>query len=208
MVCRISTAWNIYWFDIEGNPLYVVRIANDELPQKEGNSVRPSLDGIAVAPDARRLYLKVDYYRETVDESTNTRAGIGYDGSLIWVMNVEDGSYTETIEVPVLERTETENDKKVVSQRIYSLVGSAKGGKIFLSSPDQGGYALLLLQTGSREQKRGFIRVDDEELKFNAFHLSSDGILSALLASGGPKKTKVVDGGGWRTRCWLGEPHR
>jgi hypothetical protein len=145
----------------------------------------------------------VDYYRETVDQSTDTRAGIGYDGSLIWVMNVEDGTFQESIEVPAFERTEMENDKRVVSERIYSFIGAARGGRLFLSAPDEGGYALLLLETGSRDQRRGFVRVDDSELMFNAFHLSSDGILSALLAS--EFEAKVV---WWRTDRFIGEPRQ
>lgn len=203
VVCRLSTGWNVYWYDRDGNPLYLVRVDRDELPLPKGRDARPSLDSIVAAPDGRKLYLKVDYYRETVDQSTDTRAGIGYDGSLIWVMNVEDGSFQESIEVPAFERTEMENDKKVVSERIYSFIGAARGGRLFLSAPDEGGYALLLLETGSRDQRRGFVRVDDSELMFNAFHLSSDGILSALLAS--EFEAKVV---WWRTDRFIGEPRQ
>jgi hypothetical protein len=203
VLCRLSTGWEVYWFDRDGNPLFLVHLDQDELPMPKGRDARPSLDAIVPSPDGRRLYLKVDYYRETVDESTDTRAGIGYDGSLIWVMNVENGSFLESIEVPAFERTEMENEKRVVSERIYSFVGAARGGRLFLSAPDEGGYALLLLETGSRDQKRGFIRVDDEELMFNAFHLSADGILSALLAS--DFEAKVV---WWRTDRFIGEPRR
>ncbi len=203
VICRLSTGWDVYWFDSDGNPLYIVHVDRDELPVPKGRDARPSLDTIVAAPDGRRLYLKVDYYRETMDESTETQAGIGYDGSLVWVMNVEDGSFLESLEVPAFERTEIENDKRVVSERIYSFIGAARGGRLFFSAPDEGGYALLLLQTGSRDQKRGFVRVDDDELMFNAFHLSSDGILSALLAS--EFEAKVV---WWRTDRFIGEPRR
>ena len=203
VVCRLTTGWDVFWYDRDGNPLYIVRLDRDELPIPKGRDARPSLDTIVAAPDGRRLYLKVDYYRKTVDESTETQAGIGYDGSLVWVMDVEDGSFLESIEVPAFERTELENDRRVVSERIYSFVGAARGGKLFFSAPDESGYALLLLQTGSRDQKRGFVRVDDDELMFNAFHLSGDGILSALLAS--DFEAKMV---WWRTDRFIGEPRR
>ena len=200
VICRLITGWNIYWFDKEGTALFLVRIRNEDLPVPEDRNGRPSLDSIAVAPDARRLYLKIDYYLDTYDESTRTKSGIAYDGSAVWAMNVEDGSYEHRTEVPVFERTVVENDQKIQMDLMYSMIGAARDGKVFLSVPDVGGYDLLMLETGSREQKRGFIRVDEDELAFNAFYLSADGILSALLAT--EWESKVV---WWRTDRFLGE---
>ena len=201
VVCRLSTGWNVYWFDRSGNLLFLVKLASDELPVPPGRAAKPSLDRIVPACDGRTLYIKIDYYRDTIDESTDTRAGIGYDGSVVWSMNAETGAYGDRLDVQALERVETENDQKVAAHAIYSLTGASRGGKVFLSAPADGGYDILLLQEGSRDQKRGFIRVDDEELMFNAFFLSEDGILSALLASEFEAKTVW-----WRTDRFVGEP--
>jgi hypothetical protein len=101
VVCRLPTGWNIYWFDSAGVLLYLVKIGNEDIPiPLDREKILVSLDMIAVAPDARKLYIKVDYYRNTYDESTNTRSGNEPDSSVIWVMQVEDGSYQKTIEVP------------------------------------------------------------------------------------------------------------
>jgi hypothetical protein len=141
------------------------------------------MDSISVAPDQRRLYIKVDYYRDTFDESTNTRLGNEPDSSVIWIMNVENGLYTGTMEVPFFEYTVMENNRRVSTKMLYSLLGVIRNGKVFLSFPVETGYALLILSSDSIEQQRGFIRIDPEELQFNAFDLSAEGILSALLAN-------------------------
>jgi len=201
VVCRHVIGWNVYWFDPEGNLLYLVLIERDDLPLPEGRRSKPSLDKIIPAVDDRKVYLKVDYYKDTVDDSTNTRSGIGYDGSILWTLDVKTGAYSEPREVPVLERVEVDGVTRTQTELISSFLGVAKGGKFFFSAPEDGGYALILLAAGSPERKRGFIRVDPEELVFNSFFLSDDGILSALLAS--EFEAKIV---WWRTDRLIGEP--
>jgi hypothetical protein len=203
VLCRLTTGWNVYWFDRQGTALFLVHIQNEDIPVTQDRKSRPSLDSIQVSPDSRRIYLKVDYYLDTFDESTKTKSGIEYDGSVVWVMDVEDGSYQQSVEIPPFEQIVTENDKKVETRLIYSLIGAARGGKLFLSVPSPGGYSLLLLELDSTDQKRGFIQVSDDELRFNAFHLSGDGILSGILAT--DYEVKVV---WWRTDRFMGEVRR
>jgi hypothetical protein len=162
--------------------------------------VFPSIDTIAAAPDSRQLFLKIDYYRDTYDESTNTKLGNEPDSSVIWIMNVDDGAYTGTIEVPFYENTYTENNRRLSERMLYSMLGVVKNNRVFLSLPLEGGYSILILSTVPHEQRQGFIRVDNDELQFNAFDLSADGILSALLAT--DWEAKLV---WWRTDKFLEE---
>jgi hypothetical protein len=86
---------------------------------------------------------------------------------------------------------------------LYFLLGVIKNGRLFLSFPTEEGYSLLIMSSESGaagEQHRGFIKVDPEELKFNAFDLSSDGILSGLLVD--DWQIKLV---WWRTDKFLGD---
>jgi hypothetical protein len=144
-----------------------------------------SLDSIAVAPDARRLYIKVDYYRDTYDASTNTRTGSETDSSVIWAMRVEDGSYEKNIETPLFENTFAEGNRKTVVKIPYSLMGVIGNERVFLSFPDETGYNLLILDTreSGGGQYKGLIAVNMDELQFNTFDLSKEGILSAILVS-------------------------
>ena len=204
VVCRLSTGWDIYWYDSNGLFLFVVQLKNDAIPiPPDRENVFSSLDSIAVAPDARKLCIKVDYYRNTYDESTNTRTGIEPDSSVIWVMNAENGIWDRYVELPFFEYTFTEQNQRITSRMPYSLLGVIKNGRAFLSFPVEGGYSILVisLEAGAGgEQHQGFISVDTSELQFNVFDLSADGILSGLLAN--DWQVKLV---WWRTDKFLGE---
>jgi hypothetical protein len=187
VVCRLPQGWSVYWFDPEGTVLFYIPLPNSRIPvPPDRMPLIPSVDSIAASPDGRELYIKVDYYRDIYDESTGTRTGSVPDSSIIWIMNVENGAYTGTMEVPFFEFTFTENNRQITENLLYSLLGVIRGGKVFLYFPVDEGYAILILSTGSSpgsEQHRGLIRVDHEELQFNTFCLSPEGILSGLLAA-------------------------
>ena len=204
VVCRLPTGWNIYWYDSEGLFRFVVQLKNEAIPiPSDRENVIASLDKICVEPDARKLFIKVDYYRNTYDESTNTRTGIEPDSSVIWIMNAEDGSWEKHFDLPFFESTFTEQNRRITSKMPYSLLGVTNNGRIFLSFPVEGGYSILVISsdTGSAvDQHQGFIRVDDDELQFNVFDLSADGILSGLLAD--DWQVKLV---WWRTDKFLGD---
>jgi hypothetical protein len=201
VVCRLPTGWNIYWFDAGGSLLYLVQLENDRIPvPPDRDLTEPSLDKICISPDERKIYVKVDYYRHTYDESTNTRSGSQPDSSVIWLMNVEDGSYIGNMDIPFFEIQVTENNRRVTENLFYSMIGVARQGRVFFSFPVDGGYSILIFSTESLEQRRGFIRVAEEELQFNAFDLSGEGILSALLAT--EWQARLV---WWRTDGLMGE---
>jgi hypothetical protein len=185
VVCRLPTGWNIYWFEGDGNFRFMVQLKNEAVPvPADRDMVLASLDSIAAAPDNRKLYVKVDYYRNTYDESTNTRTGNEPDSSVVWIMNAEDGSWEKMVEIPFFEYTYTENNRNQTARMLYSLLGVIRGGGIFFSFPVEGGYSLLFLSADAGsggKQHRGFIQVSNTELQFNAFDLSQEGILSGLL---------------------------
>ena len=204
VVCRIPTGWSIYWYDPLGIFLYVIQLKNEALPvPPDRDNVIPSLDMISAAPDARKLYIKIDYYKNTYDESTNTRTGIEPDSSVVWIMNAEDGVWEKPVDVPFFEYVVNEQNQRITYKMLYSLLGVIKNGRMFFSFPVEGGYSLLVMssETGSSgDQHQAFIRVDNDELQFNVFDLSSEGILSGLLAD--DWQVKLV---WWRTDKFLGE---
>jgi hypothetical protein len=203
VICRLPEGWNIYWFDASGVLLYLVHLNNSAIPvPPDWPGLVPSVDAIAAAPDERKLYLKVDYYRDTFDQSTGTRTGNEPGASIVWIMDVEEGIYSGRVEVPLVEYIYTENGRKASSERLYSMLGVIRGGRIFLFYPTEEGYSLLVLDSDSDDtgnQHRGVIRVSNDELRFNAFDLSAEGILSAMLAD--DYQVKLV---WWRTDRLLG----
>jgi hypothetical protein len=199
----MPTGWNIYWYDSGGLFLFLVQLKNDAIPvPRDRDNVIPSMDRIMAGPDARKLFAKVDYYRYSYDESTGTQTRIEHDASVIWVMNAEDGVWESQIDVPFYEYTFTEQNKRTTARMLYSLTGVVNNERIFLSFPVEGGISVLVLipdSAGGHEQHQGFIRVENDELQFNVFDLSADGILSGLLAE--EWNVKVA---WWRTDKFLG----
>jgi hypothetical protein len=222
VVCRQTTGWTVHWYSPNGEILSVVQLKNSVIPvPADWPKVSTSVDAIMAAPDSRRLYIKVDYYRDIYDDSTNIRTGTEPDSSLIWVMDVETGAYVDCLEVPFLEQTVLINGRRETMRMLYSMMGVIRGGRVFLSFPVDDGYSILILRRENQdagegapvnsrmpgasaedlEQRRGLIQVDKDELYLNSFDLSDDGILSALLVS--DYEAKLV---WWRTdKILMGE---
>jgi len=195
-VCRYPESSVVYIYDSAGRLLSKIKFVYDKLPLPEGKrNLTAALDGIAVAPDEPVLYIKVDYYRQIYDETINALAGMESDSSRIWVVDMEDGGYKSSCAVPFFEYVYTENNERVSENLFFSLFGAMHGGKVFLYSPVEEGFSVLILAAdGSGKQRRGTIKVTPEELRFFTFNVSYDGIVSALLA--GNYQTKLV---WWRT---------
>ena len=181
VICRMIQGWNVFWYSAQGEQIFLIQLKNDAIPVPQGRpDLSASVDNVIAAPDARKLYLKVDYYRNVYDESTNTRTGTEPAGSFVWVFDVDGNVYDETIEVPFYEYGYSGRGRQATAPLLYSILGLAQGGRILLYFPVETGYDVLMMYPGGR-QRRGFIRIDTDELRFSDFHLSPDGILCALL---------------------------
>jgi hypothetical protein len=209
VVCRQAAGWKVHWYGSGGRNHVMVDLKNSEIPVPvDWPRVSSSVDAIMAAPDSRELYIKIDYYRDIYDDSTNTRLGTEPDSSLIWVMDIGSSSYVDCLEVPFLEQTALINGRRETLWMLYSMMGVAGEGRVFLSSPVDEGYSLLILRregggsvpvpagsddsaafsravtpSANLEQRYGLIKVDPEELYLNSFDLSEDGIISAILVS-------------------------
>ena len=200
VVCRLQTGWNIYWFS-SGTLLYLVQIKNGNIPKPpDWPQLYQSIDAVMAAPDVRKLYVKVDYYRDTVDESTNTHTGIEPYGSVVWTLNVEDGEYSQSMKLPFYEPASSESGRQDNIKMLYSMLGSVKNGKIFLYYPDEDGYSIMILNANSQERRRGFIKVDSNALQYNVFDISAEGLISAMMAD-----DFKVTMAWWRTDKFIGE---
>jgi len=193
VICRVPDGWDVFWFNSSGMLLYLVKIASNKIPAlPDWPQALAVIDSISASVDSRNLYIKVDYTRDTFDQSTNTRTGSEPAGSCIWTLNADDGSYTDVVELPLYELVEGGRPTNI--RVFYSMLGAANNGKIVLYFPVEQGYALLFLNLNSREQRRSNIRFSGEEIGYNDFFLSTEGILSAMMADN--NKVKMI---WWRT---------
>ncbi|MCL2602822.1 MAG: hypothetical protein FWD91_08435, partial [Treponema sp.] len=196
VVTRVPDGWNIYWYDSAGKFIFVVQLDTDAIPvPPERENVFASVDMISAGPNARKLYTKIEYYRNIYDDSTNAILGIEPDSSVIWIMNAETGVWETFVDVPFFEETTVVQNRRIISRKPYSFVGVTKSEQVFLIFPMEGGYSLRIISlSGGGQQRRAFIEIDNGDMQFNAFDLSPDGILTGLLAD--DWQVKVV---WWRT---------
>jgi len=195
----------VFWFSSEGNLLFRIPVSFKSLPSPYDRTavVLPSLEKIIPDPDTRKLYLKVDYYVEVIDEATKSNAGITFDRSCIYPFDIGSVKYEERIDIPSYDGVEKDKLGTVAFKKPYEFIGITSSGWIFLSTPTGEGYALELLDRHSRRMHKRTLSVKEDELAYNALMLSSDGILSALLAT--PYEASLV---WWRTDALIGEIRR
>jgi len=199
VICRLPGGWDVYWFSPTGMLLYLVKISSSVvLTLNDWPEALSVIDSITAAPDARKLYIKVDYSHDTFDQLTNTRTGSEPISSCLWTLNVEDGTYIGSIEIPLYEVIE--NGRPSGVKVFYSILGTARNGQALFYFPVETGYSLLFVNTNSKEQRRGYIQFSMDELRYNDFYLSTEGILSAMLADN--FNVKLV---WWRTDKLFGE---
>lgn len=200
-----QSGMKVFWYDAEGALLFRIPLDFKNLPSPYDRDkvVLPSLEKILPDADSRRIYLKIDYYVEVIDSETKSNAGITYDRSCLYPFDIDSGKYAAMIEIPSYEGVEKDSIGTVSFKKPYELIGITASGWAFLSTPVPGGYTLEILDTRSRRVHRRTLSVSDDELAYNVLTLSTDGILSALLAT--PNEASFV---WWRTDALIGEIRR
>jgi hypothetical protein len=205
VVTKNQTGLKVFWYDPEGALLFRIPIDLKSLPSPYDRDkvVLPSLEKVIPDADSRRIYLKIDYYVEVIDSETKSNAGITYDRSCLYPFDIDSGKYGSMIDIPAYEGVEKDNIGTVSFKKPYELIGITASGWLFLSTPVPGGYTLEILDSRSRRVHRRTLSVSDDELAYNVLTLSTDGILSALLAT--PNEASFV---WWRTDALIGEIRR
>lgn len=184
VVCRTQQSIRVYWYDNTGNLRYQIPIAFNTLPSPYTDDEKLFSGIDKVVPDftAKKLYIKIDYYRENIDPGTKVSAGISYDKSFLYIFNIETKRYERKIDIAPYEGTETTSAGIRHFKKVYGLLGVTAHNWCFLTTPLPDGYILELIDLQSNKIYTRTLSVSPEELTYNAFNLSPDGILSAILA--------------------------
>jgi len=191
VVSLTGVGWSIFRFDPRGTLMSTITVKRDDLPRPpEESSSIASMDSIVASPSGSGLLLKIDYYREVIDQETHTQAGIDFSSSWAWLMDGSTGSYTERYELPGFESiAEHKHDDQRVP-RAWQLAGAAAGQIFLMAADDDGSTYYGLFDMHTKSFRRFSLRIDPDEMQYTAFSLSPDGILSAML--GAPYEARFV----------------
>jgi hypothetical protein len=186
VVAMTQSAWLAYWFDAKGLLVGSARLLRDDLPLPDkGAGLIASLDKILPDNDGRYLLFKVDYYRESIDPSTKTSSGIEFASSWVYRMSLRDGTYSDRWLIPAVEATVKDGTggQQIRYARVPEFLGAAGNALFFMLADDEGRTFVSTFDRTTRAVTRYGIDISTDELYFNAYFLSRDGILCALLGT-------------------------
>lgn len=199
---RHLEGWRIFWFSADEKPLFVVDIRQDQLPVPdtvEAPDVIALMETLECDPLERRIYVKVDYYADSIAQESGD--GNGFGGSYIWWLDVADGNYGGSVRIP---NNQKDAGKPSIYEEksmplMYEFIGVARGGHLFLMSlQGRNSYRLMILKTDGLVVKSGIVNYGDDRLMVKDSYVSPSGILSAFL--GWEQDVEVA---WWRTDRFL-----
>jgi len=191
VLARTGKGWAVWWYDAAGNPVDKALLPVDpaSLPQPDGStgsSYIPQLETVFAEWKDRRLAVKIDYYRRTVDSTTSTDSGFQQAQSRIWTWDLSTKTYRKSYALPVLKRQKTRDDSaEPTGDRPYEFVGLSEAGfGFFLSSPEGRSLRFLVCRPDGSVVLERNIQLEGADSLFSQYAVTRSGILVGFLSDG------------------------
>ncbi len=201
VITRTLDSWIIFSFDYRGFLRYTFVLSEENLPVVASGDIA-SLGVVVEAPEADRLYVKADYYRDYHAAGGDEESDYRFLKSSLHWLNMKDGTVSGTLDLPPAVRTSgvAQMFNREEEEVIQYLAGVAEGGYAFLVSPaNEGAYSLSIVNLSGLVVHRGLIGLIDSQTLYRKFYVTRDGILTAFI--GGNTEADIVL---WRTDRYLG----
>ena len=185
VVSRTAQERIIVWFSRDGDPRYRTVLSERQVPPPPAGSASAVIQ--AVSPDHGRpaLWVLVDYFQETRDRATGTSTAVLPLTSVLYRLGLEEVAFDRSFELPAVRARTVKSggrDLEIPGSR-YQFLGMVEQGYAFLMRPDgSGAYELAVLDGSGKLAERRRLYIDAQGLTTMTFHLSTRGILTALLA--------------------------
>lgn len=172
---RDDESWFVNWYTSVGNLRYSVEIRESVIPMPAGETdLSISLDYIVPDLNSYEIYLKMTYFRDS-GENGNGEINEVFGGTLNF--SVEEEKWHDWSRLPenkiALDGLEIDSP--------YNLVGVAAGQQFFISLGENSNYNLLIRNEEGLFSHEHELLMDSGEIIHNDFHLSDEGILSAMV---------------------------
>ena len=185
VISRTMERWIVFGYSDRGELLYRIDISLDRLPvPEEGGGVIPILENVVPDPGGERIYLKLDYYRERVDEQTGASYGIQRDQSRVYWLDLESGRYEGYVAIPSESGGlfQDEESREASAEALYELIGAAEGGFLYLlRRENRMERRLLILTIEGRAIRRRTLQIDEATQVFRSTRVSPEGIITSLI---------------------------
>jgi len=203
VICRSILHWVAFWFNERGSLLYKAIISRDSLPVPGGSGLMPSLGSMHPDVDEHLLYLKIDYFGNPDPNNSSESRNVAFQYSRIWWYDLKQEKFTGWVDVPVkseeFQLSDFEEKKDI--RELFELVGTSRNNVFFLMTHDEDErFELVLLRRDGSVITRSLIEIPEQSVAYRVFHLSPEGVLSALLVH--EYNADVV---WWRTDTYMEE---
>ena len=198
VVCTTNEGPVVYWFGENGFLLYTVPFTAETVPNPYKDSVEDSvyISIENVVPDlvSHKLYVKIDYFANTLDPALKVQSGVDYQHTLLCPLDVTTGHYETPLEIPPYEASVAEGLSNEVYLLPYDFLGVTESGWFFFYTPTEKGFQVQMVQpNGQRILKRG-LSAKHSDILYYAISLDEEGIISALFI-----KNERAEVDWWRT---------
>ncbi|MBR3548926.1 MAG: hypothetical protein IKN90_02500 [Treponema sp.] len=183
VVCIKKSGCEVFWFNADGYLLFKVPLSRENIPDPHsGKAVERfvTLENVIPSYDGRILYLKADYSSSHMEGKISSLAGIDYDESLLFALDVETGKYSEPIIIPPYRESTVEGFGSEVHNIPYDFIGITDNDWMFFMVANEGGYDIQMVQASGSRVLRRHLAMDRKKILYTAFNLSNTGILSSL----------------------------
>ena len=190
IVCDVGEKWLVFWYSADSKLLYRVEFSSTSLPALVSNSDIVEIESIVPDADLPRLYVKLNYYYSSENEISPDKSA-NVVSRLYW-MRIPEGVYEDYIELPhIVSDTESSEHSAQQHQPILRLLGfAARTFPVFYSLTSNNSMDVLVMNLNDTVLLRRAVSLTADRIVFSDFHLSDDGIVSALI--GGEEHMRVL----------------
>ena len=173
-----------YWFGTDGFLKYKVPVSASSIPkitsQDEIADYYVTIDNVIPDYSSYLLYVKVDYYANSIDEESKVQSGINYVQTLLYPLNILESRFEEPVSIPPYEESVVADYSRLTYRIPYDFMGVTKTGWKFFIIKDDDGFTIQMIQNENQRILRRHFKTAHNDILFNTMSLSSNGIITAL----------------------------
>nr|MCR5288788.1 hypothetical protein [Treponema sp.] len=199
VVCTTNEGPVVYWFSDTGFLEYIVIIHNSDVPNPLGkdnddSGVHISIENVVPSHTEKKLFVKVDYFSNFIDQDSKVQSGIDYTGTYLYTLAVDTGEYGDPVPIPAYELHITQGFSTLSYAMPYDFIGATSSDWLFFAIATEKGYTIQMVQADGQKIIKRTLDLDSNKLLYYTFAVSESGIVSGLFAS--EDKARVI---WWRT---------
>ena len=172
VITRNRDAHNVFWYDRHGKALFTVAIDTAHLPAGKNPEDFPRLVGVFPDRKLYRLYLHINFETSEPDVID----------SQVYLLDFPEGRYTGSFDLVQNLQALLGDEGIEYVQYPYQFIGTAENEHLFfISRNNNREHSFVVFDSAGNLKVRRTLRMENPEVFLSDYHVSSEGIITALL---------------------------